>query len=152
MTINQTNLHIYTSGNYKWTKTADHILEMAGLGLCCDCRFFNHICKIRFCKVVWLIINRFRVFLIRTLYIYPSNLTYMFVYILLRIRLFGFLSFKYPLFIILLSLFFNMYHLVVFMKLQIKCLQINKWWAYIDFANQYLSIYSSICLLSIYLF
>ena len=39
------------SGNFKCSKKADHILEMAGLGLFCDYRFINHILKLD-CKVV----------------------------------------------------------------------------------------------------
>ena len=46
LTVNQANLHI-SLAILNAQKKADHILEMADLGLFCDYRFINHISKIR---------------------------------------------------------------------------------------------------------
>ena len=46
LTINQKTL-IYIFSNFKRTIKADHILELAGIGLFCYYRFINRICKIR---------------------------------------------------------------------------------------------------------
>ena len=40
-------IYLFISGNFKCSKKADNILEMAGLRLFCDYCFINHICKIR---------------------------------------------------------------------------------------------------------
>jgi len=45
LTVIQAALRIYL-GNFKCSTEADHILEMAGIGLSCVYRFINHICKI----------------------------------------------------------------------------------------------------------
>ena len=42
----KTTLHICISSNFECSKQADHIWEMAGLGLFCDYFFTNHICKV----------------------------------------------------------------------------------------------------------
>ena len=44
--IRRLYIYIYISVNFKCSKIADHILEMAGLGLFCSYRFINYICKI----------------------------------------------------------------------------------------------------------
>jgi len=46
LTVNQAILHISLAISNA-QKKPDHILEMAGLGILCDYRFINHICKIR---------------------------------------------------------------------------------------------------------